>query len=518
MTPPVSRSLTARFGAPARFCAFLIGAVCLAAQPSWFNVRDFGARGDGQSNDAPAIRKAIEAAAGAGGGVVYLPPGNYLSGTLVLRSHVTLHLAPGATLWGSRSMDDYGPPHLIYARDAENIVIEGGGVINGNGEAFWEPDFKPRPHRPSPLLRFERCRRVRIRDIAIRNAPGWTIHPLECDGVWIQGVSIVNHLRGPNTDGIDPDSSRNVFISDCFIEAGDDCIVLKTTGQLSRPAPPCENVIVTRCTLVSDDAALKLGTESLGDFRHILFSDCVIRGTRVGLAIYAKDGGAVEAVRFSRISIDTHPTHRESLQWPVYIDLEKRYEDSPASRVRDIQFSDLTIYTRGRILVGGMPDHPLEDLVFRNVRMRITGFERVETASKPRGSSRVRPVGRELDYASVPAALIFANLRGLKLHDVEVFWEAPGDAPERHALYAARVQDLEIAGFAGRQSAAEGKLAVIGFDQVRRAVIRDSRAQPGSVVFLGLRKTDPNDIRFVNNELTSVRDAVLEGPVHVHLP
>lgn len=494
-------------------------AAAALAQPanSIFNVRDFGARADGKTNDAAAIQKAIDAAARAGGGIVHLPPGDYLSGTLVLKNNVTLRLAPGATIWGSRAMADYDPPHLIYAREAENIAIEG-GAINGNGEAFWDADFKPRERRPSPLIELVRCREVRIRDIAIRNAPGWTIHPLECDRVWIRGISIINNLRGPNTDGIDPDSSRNVFISDCYIEAGDDCIVLKTTGRLSQTPPPCENVSVNNCTLVSDDAALKLGTESLGDFRHIAFSNCVIRGTRVGLAIYAKDGGLFEAVSFSNILIDTHPTHRESLQWPIYIDLEKRFPESRQSRVRDINFSDITIHTRGRILVGGMPEQPLESLTFRSLLMRVTGFERVEKATKPRGSSRVRPVGRELDYASVPAALIFANVRGLALQDVRVVWEAPGEAPERHALYAARVEDLRIVGFVGRQAALEGKLAVIGLDSARRVFISGSRAEQGAGVFVGLRSTGESDVVLVSNDLERAAQRISQGHVHVHIP
>ena len=471
-------------------------------------------------NELEALRQRIaelEAAARAGGGVVYLPAGNYLSGTLTLKSNVTLRLAPGATLWGSRNIADYDPPHLIYAREAENIAVEGGGTINGNGEAFWFPDFKPHERRPSPLLEFVKCRNVRIRDVAIRNAPGWTIHPLDCDQVRIHGISIVNHLRGPNTDGIDPDSSRNVTISDSYVEAGDDCIVLKTTGRGGPPVRPCENVTVTNCTLVSDDAALKLGTESLGDFRHILFSNCVIRGTRVGLAIYAKDGGVFEGVSFSNLTIDTHPTHRESIQWPIYIDLEKRYEDSRQSRVRDINFSDITIHTRGRVLVGGMPEQPLESLTFRNILMRVTGFEQIEKVSKPRGSSRVRPVGRELDYASVPAAFIFANVRGLTLRDIRVVWDTSEAPQERHAVYAARVEDLRIAELSARQAAPDGKLAVIGLDAARNVFISGCRAGAGAGLFVGLRGVSEEEVVLAGNDLHKARRPVDQGGVHVHL-
>ncbi len=502
--------------------------VAATAQPAGpvFNVRDYGVRADGKTNDAAAIQRAIEAAASVGGGVVYFPPGNYLSGTLVLKSNVTLHLGRGATLWGSRNMADYDPPHLIYAREAENVAVEGGGTINGNGQAFWTPDFKPRERRPGTLLEFVRCRNVRIQDVTILNAPAWTIHPLECDEVRIRGISIVNHLRGPNTDGIDPDSSRNVFISDCYIEAGDDSIVLKTTGRAGQPPPPCENVTVANCTLVSDDAALKLGTESHGDFRHILFSNCVIRGTRVGLAIYAKDGGVFESIRFSNITIETSPDYyhqktgvtRTWIEYPIYIDLEKRYEDSRPSRVRDIVFSDITIRTRGRILAGGMPGHPLESLTFRNILMRVTGFEAIEKAGKPRGSSRVRPVGPEQDYAPAPAALVFANVRDLALQDLRIIWDTREQPQERHAIYAARVEGLEIANFSGRQAAPEGKLAVIGLDGTRRVFIRGSRAEQGAQVFVGLRGVGPDEVILAGNDLSKAREPVATGRVYVHIP
>ncbi len=423
-------------------------------------------------------------------------------------------------------MADYDPPHLIYAREAENVAVEGGGTINGNGDAFWQADFKPHERRPGTLLEFVRCRNVRIQDVAIRNAPAWTIHPLECDQVRIRGISIINHLRGPNTDGIDPDSSRNVFISDCYIEAGDDCIVLKTTGRGGGRVPPCENVTISNCTLISDDAALKLGTESLGDFRHVVVSNCVIRGTRVGVAIYAKDGGVFEAIRFSNLTIETSPEYYRQktgvastwIEYPIYIDLENRFEESRQSRVRDIVFNDITIHTRGRILAGGMPDQLLESLTFRNILMRVTGFEAIEGAGKPRGSSRVRPVGRELDYAPAPAALIFANVRDLALHDLRIVWDSREEPQERHAIYAARVDGLQIVNFTGRQAAPEGKLAAIGLDGTRRVFIRRSRAEGGTRVFVGLRGVGPDEVVLTGNDLSQAREPTATGRVYVHIP
>jgi hypothetical protein len=496
----------------------LVVLLALAATPaSLFDVSNYGAKGDGKTLETRAIQKAIDACHEAGGGVVYFPRGDYLSGTLVLRSNVTLHLSPGATLWGSRRIEDYGPLHLIYARGAENIAIEGGGTINGNGDAFWYPDFKPHEKRPSPAIELVECKDVRIENVRIRNTAGWGIHPLACDRVYIRGIAMISPYEGPNTDGIDPDSSRNVIIADSYIETGDDCIVLKTTGRLGLPAPPCENVTVANCILSSDDAALKLGTESHGDFRHITFSNCVIRKSTVGLAIYAKDGGTFENIRFSGITIETAPT-RGRATYPIYLDLEQRYEDSRISRVRDVHFSDISIHSSGRVLAAGMPEHPLEDLTFRNIFFRVTGFDAVEGRRKPRGSNRVRPAPKEQDYASVPAALAFANVRGLNLDGVRVLWDGPAPPPERHALYAARVEDLTIRGFQGRSAAAGGKLAAIGLDRTRNVLVTASRAEAGTDVFLGLIGVAKEELLLSGNDLRQAVKETAEGATYIHLP
>ena len=489
--------------------------VAVAAEVA--SVMDFGAKADGVTNDAAAIQKAIDAAHAAGGGVALLPPGNYLTGTIHLKSNVTLRISAGATLWGSRRAEDYNPMHLIYARGAQNIAIEGDGTINGNGDAFWLPDFKPRERRPSPAIELVECKDVRIEDVKIRNTAGWGIHPLVCERVFIRGISMISDYRGPNTDGIDPDSSRDVVISDCYIETGDDAIVIKTTGRLSIPPPPSENITVTNCVLLSDDAALKLGTESHGDFRNIVFSNCAIKKTRVGLAIYAKDGGAFENVSFSNIAIETEPTHPNSVEYPIFMDLEKRFDDSHASRVRDINFSGITIRSRGRILAGGMPERPLEDLTFRNVFLRSAGYEPVEQQKKPRGSSRVRRAPPEIDYSPAPSAMVFANVRGLSLDNVGVVWDSQEPPQPRHAIYAARVEDLSIRGFSGRAAEPGGQYAAIGLDQARRVFISGSRLE-GKGVFVGLRQTPAGEILLSGNDLRQADAGTKEGALYVHIP
>src|SRR5574340_157726 len=357
-----------------------------ASAASVCDVTSFGAKGDRQTLDTAAIQGAIEACNRQGGGVVYFPSGNFLSGTLVLRSNVTLHLSPGAVLWGSTRMADYSPKHLLFAQGVENVAIEGGGVIDGQGDAFLDADLKPLP-RPSPLVELLDSRRIRIENVTIRKAPAWTLHARNCDDVKVRGISLLNNLRGVNTDGIDVDSSRNVVISDSHIEAGDDCIVLKTTDR-GGPAGPTENVVVTNCVLVSAATALKLGTESHGDFRHCVFSNCVIRDSRTGVALLAKDGGVMEDIRFSNIVMTTRPKWGQGLEWPIVVDVEKRTAESRLSQVRDVAFSHLTLYTRGRVMASGTPDSPLENLSFDDVLFRVTGYEEIKAARKMRGGAK----------------------------------------------------------------------------------------------------------------------------------
>jgi hypothetical protein len=492
---------------------------------SVFDPMSYGAKGDGIANDGAAIQKAIDACTQAGGGMVYLPPGNFLTGTIVLKSNVTFHLSAGATLWGSRHIEDYKPHHLIYAEDADNIAIEGDGTINGNGSAFWGHEFKPIESRPSPLIDLVGCRNVHIRDVRIRNTPGWGIRPWNCDGVYIRGISMISDMDSPNTDGIDPDASRNVFIADSYIETGDDAICLKTDKRPgAATAQPCENITVSNCILISDDSAIKLGTASWGDFRDCTFANCVITGTRYGIAMYIKDGGLVEGIRFANMTIDTSVAFenartgrtRTRSEYPIFLDLEQRGEGSALGRIRDVSFSDISIRGKGRVLVASVPERPLENLSFHNILMRVTGFEDVAKEHKPRGVGKIRATTPETDYGPVPAALVFANIHGLDLRDVRVIWDTQGAPQDRHAIYAGRVEDLSLNGFSG--GPAGTKLAAIGLEKTKRVFITAARPDPGTAVLLGVTGVLNSDLVLTGNDLPNGTKAAVTGASYVHLP
>ncbi len=268
----------------------------LAAAGQDLDVRDFGAKGDKKANDRDAIQKAVDACAAAGGGTVRIPAGEYLSGTIRLAGRVTLRLEKGATLYASTDPRDYGEgrrANLLSADGAEGVAVVGEGTLHGQAEA----DFGARWGAPEKadfrtgILLFQNCRNVVLRGFRVLYSDAWTLHLKRCEGVVIEDVTIENNYRRLNSDGIDPNSCRNVRIRRCRVKAGDDAIVLKTTEPF-----PCEDVEVSECELESATAALKIGTESRGDFRNIVFRDCVIRNSPVGVGLYLKDGAVMEKV------------------------------------------------------------------------------------------------------------------------------------------------------------------------------------------------------------------------------
>jgi polygalacturonase len=400
-----------------------------------YNVTDFGAAGDGVRLDTQAIQKAIELCHQSGGGTVLLPPGRYLSGTIELKSNVALRLEMGATLLGSTNLadyperrpafrsytDHYTDKSLLYAEKAENIAICGHGRLDGQGKAFSGP-YKVRPY----MIRIIECRGVTVTGIHMVNSPMWVQHYLACENVMIRGIRVhsrVNH----NNDGIDIDCSDRVSISGCEISSGDDAIVLKSTADR-----PTRNVAISNCVLSTACNALKLGTESNGGFSNIAISNCTIYDTRLaGIALEAVDGGALERVSVSNIVMD-------GVGAPVFLRLGNRArpyrEGGPKpgiSTFRDVIISDVQATRCGPVgcALSGIPNHFLEDVTLRNLRLRFVGGGA--------GQLAWRTVPEEEDkypefkmFGDLPAfALYCRHMRGLRIDGLEVGFDKPDERP-----------------------------------------------------------------------------------------
>jgi hypothetical protein len=469
--------------------SLLLSLLCTFGNAKTYNVIDYGAKGDKKVLDTHAIQAAIEACNKDGGGTVYFPSGDYLSGTIRLLNNVRLFLDMGATIWSSRSPEDYKPNCLIYASDAENISIEGSGTLYGVGEGelgrragvkFVQPNFRV------GIVIISNCKNVFIRDVKFLYSDEWTISLRDCEYVIIDGITIRNNYFHTNSDGIDPTSCKNVIIANCNISAGDDCIVLKSHGN-----NPCENVVVSNCVMESIATAVKLGTESPNDFRDIHFTNCTIRNTTVGIGIFLKDGATVERVSFSNMTLENcaavGATNLEKEIYPIFVDIEKRNPDSRVGKIRDITFNNINIYSGFGILIQGMPQSPIENLTFKDISFRVFQPGQYKDRHKHIGGSRTTHDERDTLFVRKPSYATLAYIDGLITENVKVYSSAENFAlHERSALAIYESKNGIIRTVFRNQPGTDVPVPVISLGNCENFFITDCIAEPGTPVFVGI--------------------------------
>ncbi len=347
------------------------------------NVRDFGAIGDGITLNTKCFQDAINQVHARGGGKIFVPAGKYLISNLYLKSNITLELDTGTKIIASTDLSHYDamrhghnkdrqPYHLFIAHQQVNIVICGSGTIDGQGPEFWRdtPDkrgwYKEKQQRISPLFEINDCKNIKLIDFQIVNSPGWTLHFRKCRQVFVRGLVIENHTLGPNTDAIDINGCKDVIVSDCFVETGDDAIVLKSSPDASS----CERISVTNCVLRSNCAGFKLGaTETFFDIKQISFSNSIIYKSTRPIAVYALEGGAMEDITISNIVCDTHGATTVGLGLPIHLDLRRRNPESKLGAIRNFQVVSLLARTGGKILLTAEPGAYLENIILRDVHL-----------------------------------------------------------------------------------------------------------------------------------------------------
>lgn len=467
-----------------------------AAGPSpFFNVTDYGAVGDGATLCTEAIQKAVNGCAAAGGGVVYIPAGRYLSGAIFLKSNVTLNVSEGATLLASKDFEHFPPfkpgwrirsddtrvSSLITGCDLENVAVTGRGTLDGNGRVWWDAFNKDKNRKDGQarilnygrprVINLYRCRDVKVEGVKILNSPSWTVHLVGCDNLVVDGISIINPEEGPNTDGVNPESCRNVRISNCFIDTGDDCITLKSgedeEGRLK--ARPTENVAITNCVMYKGHGAVVIGSEMSGCVRNVVASNIVCVGTDRAVRIKSTRGrgGVVENIRYNNFIV-------ENVREPIYItSFYTKTDPEPVSVrtpiFRDIAISHFTIknspYT-ARIY--GLAEMPIR-------RLRITDVT-----------------------ASTDVGFICDNVEGLELQNVEV------NAGKGSAFDITNCRDMELR--AVKSTKPQADRPVVRMENVRDVFIQGCRAFPGTGNFLELAGKSSGNILLTGNDLSAAKN------------
>jgi hypothetical protein len=463
----------------------LIRTGILSSQP-FFNVKDYGASGTKAEKATEAIQKAIDACAAEGGGTVLFPSGEYLSGTIRLKEGVELFLSAGAVLYASQKDEDYQVPYpiyknndpytdvLIYAENVSNVGIRGSGMIHGQArreyqdlrgtDSFIEAETENARKAGVEMKMFYKlppvislvylvnCTDVNIKDITLYESSSWTLHVQWCDRVNIDGVFIYSDLEsGVNADGIDVDGCKNVMISDCRIETADDAIVLKTTLTNNR-SETCENVTVTNCVLTSTSTALKLGTESFSDYRHITFNNCVIRNTNRGLGIIVRDGATVSNVIFSNITLELDRKH---FNWwgnadPIWLVVLKRTPQSKVGLIKNVLFENIIAHGQGTSKLEGLQPGTIKNVQLRNVHLFM------HPEDKP-------------DKRATHAFQAY-NVKDLTLDQVQVTWRE--DSVEEKWANAVHLKDIEglfMSGITGSPGLQNSNHSMIYLENVQNA-------------------------------------------------
>jgi polygalacturonase len=424
----------------------IIWAIAWPAAAQVYQITDFGAVGDGRTLNTQAIQQAIDSCARRGGGTVWVPAGVYLCGELTLASHLTLHLDNGAVLLGSPELAHYPNRHFLHGRGLRHVTLTGQGTIDGNGPAFFNPDWTPKP-RPEPWIAFRDCQHLTVSGIRLVNSPAHTLSFRECDRVSLTSLEILNDPRSPNTDGIDLRNTRNVRIADCHIETGDDAICLKASLEDKPPKYLVENILVSNCFLQSDDAAIKLGTGSGYLTRNCVFSNCIIQNTRFGVALFMQQGGQIENYQFNNLIIQgrsRHPT-----EYPIFIDIDKLKADSPFGRIDGVEFNQLTIETRGQVLIAGQPSAPVQNLSFANVRLRVVDATNPTGFKKPRGNKNTPHWPECADLAGENGHLVIGHARHLRFQNFVIETNATG--AKRKAIILKNVENTRPEGIEVRE-------------------------------------------------------------------
>ncbi|WP_218972128.1 glycoside hydrolase family 28 protein [Labilibaculum filiforme] len=357
-----------------------------------FNVLDFGAKADGITKDTKAVQSAIDACTENGGGLVLIPAGKtVVSGTIYMKSFVTLRVENGATLLGSPDIEDYPDdthkimykrekhmdPCFIFAKDAKSFAIDGYGTIDGNGH---EKYFKNK--RPM-LMRFMNCNDIHLKDVKLINPAAWTSAWLYCNEIVVDGIYI--HSRSnKNGDGLDFDGCTNVRVSNSSFDNSDDCICL----QASLVDKPCKDVVISNCIFETQWGGMRIGLLSRGDFESVTVTNCTFKNIKdSGLKIQMNEGGSMKNMTFSNLVMKNvpRPIFMTFTQQKACVDAPDEmypYKEMKNFIFQNIIADNTELDKNSAFFLTGMPGHKIENIILKDIQFFVSGGGTKEDAEK----------------------------------------------------------------------------------------------------------------------------------------
>jgi polygalacturonase len=474
-----------------------------------FSVLDYGANPDGKTLSTTAIQKTIDECAKAGGGKVIIPSGKYLTRPIFLKSNIHVEILPGAVILADTVISEYpsiwgrygGIEANVYAslftgKNLENVSITGRGTLDGQGEVWWKaheinkamrkkagltereppnPNGSPLKWARPRMINLYNCKNVLLRDLTIVDSPSWTIHPVYCENVTIENISIIQPYESPNTDGINPESCNNVRIFNCFVDCGDDCITIKSgyNEDGRRVNIPCENIVISNCTFKHGRSAIGIGSETSGGVRNVTISNCVFKDTYRGLRIKTTRGrgNVVENIRASNIIMENVGTG---------ISLDMFYQSGPETPLpvdettpffKNIRYSHITgknIKLAGEFL--GLPEAPMEGVTLTDVNLQA------ETG------------------------IVVKFAKDISFHDVEI------NVKKGPPLSFYKSTQIELDNVT--TSTPLKNNPVFQFENVQDVIVRDCTASQGTDVFLQFVGKENKDVMLLNNRLNKAQQPI----------
>jgi polygalacturonase len=491
-----------------------------------YNIAEMGGIADGKTKNTDIFKKAVTECEKKGGGTIFVPAGNFLTGPIHLKSNINLHLSAGAVILFSQDPEDYpivktrwegtevyALSPMLFGDFVENVSVTGKGILDGQGESWWDnarlaksgkgdqlnfPFMKKLLEmnaevlktagsggggiysgylRP-PLVQFKDSKKITIDGITSRNSAFWNTHILYCTDVTIHDTKFINPDDSPNTDGLDIDSSRGLRISDCTFDVGDDCLVIKSGIDEDgiRVNRPTEHITISNCTMLRGHGGVVFGSECSGGVRNIVVTNCIFNGTDRGIRIKSRRGrgGYIENVRVSNIIM-------ENVLSPVVFNLyykcgakEKDVaslnskEKQPVTKytpyIKNFQIANISSYkTRSACGVFfGLPEMPIEGIVLSDIYIEMDKNGTLDTPAMNFDDTKMKKGG-----------FLGSNMKTASFRNITI------KGLEGPAIEVSDSDDIEVSAINATQ---DKKDAVIKFKKCTNAFIYNSNLKDSDIV------------------------------------